>query len=84
MITTHSLERAGFTVNYWEELEDNGGKYRTWMLPVQSGVWIEVDEEEIYGKQRTFIPSIYTEEGEYIFLKLDTVTQLLQLKDLLS
>lgn len=84
MITVKNLKRVGFKPSEWIPIED-GGRYRMWTTPpVQDGVFIEVVEEDIPGTPTMFIPSITTEMGESIFLKLENVTQLLQLKELLS
>lgn len=84
MITAKNLQRAGFTAGKWTDLEGGSGRYRTWNLLVQPGDWLEVDEDSISGKPTAFIPSIFNEMGEAIFLNIDSVTKLLQLKELLS
>lgn len=80
MITSSLLKKAGFIAGKWEDLE-SGDKYRVWSLTANDHYTIEVDEAFENGKT-TFTPSLNS--SGFIELKIDDVTKLLTIKELLK
>jgi len=80
MITACTLKKAGFVAGEWGPFSDRD-RYRTWTLEINDECAIEVDEEFIDG-ETNFYPSI-SSDG-YVPLKIEDVTKLLTLKDLLK
>lgn len=82
MITAKNLEKAGFIPGGWEDLDD-GDKYRSWQLRIDNNCAIEIDEVVTKGVMH-FMSLCLIVEKEYHPLHLTTVTQILELKKLLS